>query len=104
MLTRTMPRERLRRAVRRSALAAFVLHSGAVVYLWRSWGAGLRGGLVVWMDFPTSLIYLGVEGRAFLVWSLIAGGLQWAAIGALLAYGLGRLSLRSAGTPRPGTS
>jgi hypothetical protein len=83
--------------VRAGALAGFLLHALAVGWAWRSWELGLRSGVIVWMDFPLSLLYLGAPGRQLLVWSVVVGGLWWAAIGALLTHWIGRV----AATPRP---
>ena len=41
------------------------------------------------MDFPVSLAFLHLEGTPMLTWSLVAGGLQWAAIAALLTIWVG---------------
>ncbi|HEX2224337.1 MAG TPA: hypothetical protein VHN15_09030 [Thermoanaerobaculia bacterium] len=49
--------------------------------------------VVTWIDFPVSFAYMHLDGGEMVTWSLILGGLQWAAIAALLTYVLGR-SLR----------
>jgi hypothetical protein len=77
-----------RRAVLSAFVAGFLLHTLAAAIAWRSWG-GLRSGVLVWADFPVSLAYLQLTGRSLLAASLLAGGLQWGAIAALLAYWLG---------------
>lgn len=74
-----------RRAVRWTAASAFLLHTLAVLWIWKSWGLGLRGGWLVWMDLPVSLFYLGARDGTLLALSLALGGLQWAAAGALLS-------------------
>ncbi|HEY0783549.1 MAG TPA: hypothetical protein VGE98_13910 [Thermoanaerobaculia bacterium] len=82
------------RPSRRSALIAavlgFVLHSAATLWAWRSWGAFGRGNVIAWMDFPLSLLYLHLDGKALLASSLAVGGLQWSAIAAGLSLLLGR--------------
>lgn len=62
-----------------------LLHTAAVLWLWRSWGVLSLGFVFLWMDFPVSLAYLRLKGGAVLAGSLAAGGLEWAAIGALLS-------------------
>ncbi len=74
-----------RRAVRWTAAIAWVFHTLAVLWIWKSWGLGLRGGWLVWMDLPVSLLYLGARDGWLLALSLALGGLQWAAVGALLS-------------------
>jgi hypothetical protein len=71
--------------------ASIVLHALAVLWVWRSGGFG-RGGVLAWIDFPSSLAYLRLRGEAKLVWSLLLGGLQWG----LIAGGLSLLVGRSA--------
>lgn len=66
-------------------MIALLLHTLAVLWIWRTWGLGLRGGWLVWMDLPVSLLYLGARGGALLAFSLLLGGLQWAVVGALLS-------------------
>ncbi len=71
------------------ALAASVaLHTLAVLWVWRG-GFG-RGGLLAWIDFPSSLFYLRLRGGAKLALSLALGGLQWGLIGAGLSLLIGR--------------
>lgn len=78
----------------RAALAAMVvgavLHTAAALWAWQTWGYFGRGNVLTWMDLPVSLLYLHLDGPAFLAWSLVAGGLQWAAIAAGLTLLLGR--------------
>lgn len=76
-----------------AALAGLVLHTVTVLWVWRSWGDFGRSMVVTWIDFPVSFAYMHLDGGEMVTWSLIAGGLQWAAIAALLTYVLGR-SLR----------
>ena len=45
---------------------------------WGTWGEFGRGNLLAWIDFPVSLAYLHLDGTPLLLWSLAAGGLQWA--------------------------
>ncbi|HUO86297.1 MAG TPA: hypothetical protein VM617_02815 [Thermoanaerobaculia bacterium] len=91
---RPQPVEAVRRKVRTAplgrvmvwcAVAAASLHTLAVLWTWASGSPGLRSGWLVWLDLPISLAYLHVMGEQLLAWSLFAGGLQWAATGALLA-------------------
>lgn len=84
----------LRRVVAWCAALAAGLHTLAVTWTWASGNPGLRGGWLVWLDFPISLAYLQVMGERLLVWSLFAGGLQWAATGAILALVVGWASRR----------
>lgn len=73
-----------------AALAGLLLHTVTALWVWRSWGFFGRGNVIAWIDFPVSLAYLHLDGTPLLAWSLVAGGLQWAAICALLAFLLGR--------------
>jgi hypothetical protein len=68
-----------------TAVLALLLHTLAVLWIWRTWGLGLRGGWLVWMDLPVSLFYLGARDGALLAASLVLGGIQWAVAGALLS-------------------
>lgn len=86
-----------RTPARAVALWAFVFHALAALWIWWRWGAGVRGGVLFWMDFPLSLAYAGAAGRALLASSLILGGALWAAIGGALAWLVGRLA-RGAGS------
>jgi hypothetical protein len=79
-----------RRAATIALVGSFLLHTLAVLWAWRSWGTFGRGGVLAWIDFPSSLLYLHFQGGRLLAWSLAAGGLQWAAIGAALSLALGR--------------
>lgn len=74
-----------RRAVFWTAVCALLFHTLAVLWIWKSWGLGLRGGWLVWMDLPVSLLYLGARDGWLLALSLVLGGLQWALAGALLS-------------------
>jgi hypothetical protein len=85
-----------RRAAATAAVAALLLHTAATFWAWHTWGYFGRGNVLAWMDFPISLAYLQLEDRPLLHWSLLAGGLQWAAIAALLAFVLGRSVRRRA--------
>jgi hypothetical protein len=84
-----------RAPVKRAFLAGFALHALALAWIWSRYGEGARGGLVVWMDLPWSLAYLGRSGRTLLVWSSIVGGAWWGLLGALFARLLGRLAQRA---------
>jgi hypothetical protein len=79
-----------RRAAAAAALAAVALHTVTVLWVWRSWGAFGRANLIAWMDFPASLLFLDWSERRLLTASLLLGGLQWALIGILLAFLIGR--------------
>ncbi len=83
----------LRKAIRRGALAGFVLHSLSIGWLWLNWDVTLRRTVLVWLDIPASLLYLSFASRGLLAAALLVGGLQWAVLGGLLSYLLGRASL-----------
>jgi hypothetical protein len=83
---------RLPAPARAAALAAFLLHALAALWVWGRWGAGARGGLLFWMDFPMALLWAGAPGRSFLAASIVVGGAWWAAVAALLALAVGRLA------------
>ena len=85
-----------RHPVGKVALLAVALHTLAVLWIWRSWGVLGRGTILAWLDFPVSLAWLQLEGRALLLCSLAVGGLQWAVIGAALTWGVGRALRRPA--------
>ena len=78
------------RAARIAAILGFLLHAVAALIVWWTWGSFGRGNVLAWIDFPVSLAFLQLDGRALLLCSLLAGGLQWAAIAALLSLFLGR--------------
>jgi hypothetical protein len=78
-----------RHAVRIALLAGLLLHTVAVLGAWATWGEFGRGNLLAWIDFPASLAFMHLDGTPLLLWSLAAGGLQWAVIAALLALLLG---------------
>jgi hypothetical protein len=79
-----------------AAAGSFLLHALAVLWVWRSWGGFGRGGVLAWIDFPSSLAYLRLRGGEKLAWSLAIGGLQWAAFGAALSLVFGRSARRPA--------
>lgn len=83
----------LRRPSRRAGLAALIigclLHTVTALAVWRTWGTFGRGNVIAWIDFPVSLAYVHLDGGPLLTWSLIAGGLQWGVITALLSLWLG---------------
>lgn len=87
----------LPRPVRSAAIAGFLLHALAVLWIWKSYPSGTRGLVLFWSDFPVSLLYAGVSGRAYLAASLLAGGALWALGAGLLAALVGRLSRRPTG-------
>jgi hypothetical protein len=78
-----------RRAVLAAVILAVVLHTLTALSVWESWDYFGRAGLLTWMDFPVSLAFLHLDGAPMLTWSLVAGGLQWAAIAALLTIWVG---------------
>lgn len=78
-----------RRAVLAAAILGAIFHTLTVLSVWQSWDYFGRANLVTWMDFPVSLTFLHLDGNPMLAWSLVAGGLQWAAIAALLTVWLG---------------
>jgi hypothetical protein len=82
-----------------ASTGSFVLHGLAVLWLWHSWRRFGRGGVLAWIDFPSSLAFLRLRGGARLVWSVLAGGAQWALLGAGLSLLVGS-SARQA--PAPG--
>jgi hypothetical protein len=82
---------RSRFSTRHALVAGLVLHSLVVLWVWKTWETGLRGGVLVWIDLPASLAYLDASGSALLWWSLLLGGAQWALWGFLLAWGLSRI-------------
>ncbi len=71
---------------------AFVLHTGAVLWIAWRWQPGLGGGVLAWMDFPLSLLWGHLSGAGFLAASLLGGGLLWAAVAAGLTRLVGRLA------------
>ena len=87
-----MPLASRRTPARAAALAAFLLHAVAVVWVRLAFAPGVRGGLVAWMDFPVSLAYGALPEAGFFVASLVAGGALWAAAAAGLAHLVGRLA------------
>jgi hypothetical protein len=87
-----MPLVSGRTPARAAALAAFLLHGVAVVWVRLAWGPGVRGGVVAWMDFPVSLAYGGLPEPGFFAASLLAGGALWAAAAAGLARLVGRVA------------
>jgi hypothetical protein len=92
-----------RRAVLAAVVIGVILHTVTALSVWRSWDYFGRANILVWMDFPASLAYLDLEGEPMLAWSLVAGGLQWAAIAALLTLWVGSTThRRNARGPGPG--
>lgn len=81
-----------RAAVRRGLAAGLLLHTVCVLWLWFHWDVALRRTILVWLDIPVSLVYLGLASGHLLATSLILGGLQWGAVAAGLSYLAGRLS------------
>ena len=83
-----------RRAATEAAVIGFLLHTATVLWAWRTWGTFGRGNVISWLDLPASIGYMHLDGGPFLAWSLAAGGLQWAGIGALVALLVGRAARR----------
>jgi hypothetical protein len=79
-----------------AAAGSFLLHALAVLWVWHFWGGFGRGGVLAWIDFPSSLAYLRLRGGAKLAWSLAIGGLQWAVLGAGLSLLFGSSARRPA--------
>jgi hypothetical protein len=79
--------------------ASFLLHAVTVLWVWQTWSGFGRGGVLAWIDFPSSLVYLRWRGGAKLAWSLLIGGAQWAVVGAGLSLLVGR-SARAPAEPR----
>lgn len=71
-------------------LAGYLLHTVTAVLVWRTWGDVGRGMVLTWIDFPISFAYVHLDDSPFLTASLLAGGLQWAVIAALLTLFLGK--------------
>jgi hypothetical protein len=78
-----------RRAVVVAVILGVIAHTLTVLSAWRSWDYFGRANVLTWIDFPVSLAYLDLDGDPMLAWSLVAGGLQWAVIAALLTLTLG---------------
>jgi hypothetical protein len=87
-----VPTTKARHPALPAALAAAILHTVAVWIVWRRHGAGPGGLILFWMDFPASVAYAALEGRAFWVASYLAGGALWATAAALLTILAGRLA------------
>jgi len=78
-----------------AAIAGALLHLVAVALVWRRHGSGTGGLVVFWMDFPVSLAYAGLAGRAYWLASAIAGTALWAGAAAMLTLLVGRLARRA---------
>lgn len=74
---------------RTALLAGFLLHTATALGVWATWGEFGRGNVLAWIDFPVSLAFMHLDGPPLLLWSLAAGGAQWAAIAWLLTISLG---------------
>jgi len=84
------------RAASYAFLAGFLLHTVIAFLVWRTWSDMFRATVLTWVDFPVSLAYLHLDDTPFLTASLLAGGLQWAVIAALLTLFVGRVVRRGA--------
>jgi hypothetical protein len=82
------------RAVLMAVIAGLVLHTITALSVWQSWGYLGRANVLTLMDLPVSLTFLHLDGAALLSSSLIAGGLQWAGIAALLTVWVGSTTHR----------
>jgi hypothetical protein len=78
------------RAARIALIIGFLLHTIAALTAWFTWSSFGRANVLAWIDFPVSVALLRLDGGPLLFWSLLAGGLQWGAIAALLSLFLGR--------------
>jgi hypothetical protein len=85
-----------RRAVLTAVIIGVILHTVTALSVWQTWGYFGRANVLAWIDFPVSMTYFDVEGDALLGWSLVAGGLQWAAIAGLLTLWVGSTTHRRA--------
>ncbi|MFL6264078.1 MAG: hypothetical protein ACJ76Y_30710 [Thermoanaerobaculia bacterium] len=74
---------------RAALLAGLLLHTATALGVWKTWGDLGRGNLLAYMDLPVSLFFLHLDGPPLLLWSLAAGGAQWAVIACLLTLFLG---------------
>lgn len=83
----------MRNAIRHAALAGFLIHTLAALWVWQTWDAFGASNLLIWMSLPASLAFLSASGSALLGFALLFGGLEWALLGALVAWWVGR-SLR----------
>jgi len=84
------------RAASYAFLAGYLLHTVIAFLVWQTWGDMGRGIVLSWIDFPIALAYVHLDDTPFLTASLLAGGLQWAVIAALLTLFLGRTVRRGA--------
>lgn len=80
----------MRNAIRHAAFAGFAIHSLAALWIWRTWDPFLAPNLLLWMSLPASLAYLSASGNSLLGLSLVFGGLEWALLGGLVAWWIGR--------------
>ena len=80
----------MRNAIRHAALAAFLIHALAVLWIWQTWDPFGASNLLIWMSLPASLAFLGASGYALLALSLVIGGLEWALLAGLVAWWVGR--------------
>jgi hypothetical protein len=94
-------RTRRRGPVVFASACSFALHALAVLWLWHSWRGFGRGGVLAWIDFPSSLAFLRLRGGAKLAWSVAIGGAQWALLGAGLSLLVGRSARRPPGPAAP---
>jgi hypothetical protein len=83
------PRTPSRRAALSALIVGFLLHTVTALVVWRTWGVLGRGIVISWIDFPVCLACVHLDGVPLLTWSLVAGGLQWGVIAALLSLWLG---------------
>jgi hypothetical protein len=86
-----------RRAATAAAGIGVVLHTLTVLWVWWRWDLFGRGNVISLLDLPVSFGYMHLDGRPLLTWSLIAGGLQWGALAALVAFLVGRAARRREG-------
>jgi hypothetical protein len=83
-----------RTPARAAALWVFLFHTAAALWLFFSRGAGVRGGVLFWMDFPLSVAWAGAGETSFLAASLLLGGAFWALLAAGLTALVGTIARR----------
>jgi hypothetical protein len=80
----------MRNAIRHAAFAGFAIHTLAALWVWQTWPALEGSTLLFYMSLPASLGYAGARGPTLLGLSLVFGGLEWALLGGLVAWWIGR--------------
>jgi len=85
------------RPLLQTAIAGFLFHALAVLWIWTSYPTASRALILFWSDFPASLAFAGLSGSAYLAASLVVGGALWALGAGLLAALVGKLARRPSG-------